>query len=269
MNISISGNTRILGIVGDPVAQTRAPQVWTELFAANHIDAVCVPFHVHRHELASFCNGYSAIRNLVGLIVTVPHKTEVMALVNNLTPRAKEVGAVNLVRWDQDRKSVGDIVDGIGFVNGLVASGHSLVGKRALLVGAGGAGSAIAFAMKDAGIAEIAVSDKDSKRAAVLSSGLRAAGIASSIAPAVAGEFDFVINATPVGMAPDDPVPVDLVGLKGDCVVADVIMHPPTTRLLDLAEGRGCSIQRGEVMMRHQMQEIASFFGLPSVSDGC
>ncbi|MGR3911518.1 shikimate dehydrogenase [Burkholderia sp. SR8] len=259
--MNINGSTRLIGIVGDPIKQARAPEVWTRLFRYNRINAVCVPMQVAADELSSFIDGVKAVRNLVGLIITVPHKTAVLELVDNPTARARSVGAVNMLRWNKDGKVTGDIVDGAGFVLGLNARGRAVSGKRALVVGSGGAGTAIAFALAEAGAAEVDVSDINEARAQQLASRLRLTGVQSCVSPPIAVGFDIVVNASPIGMHPDDPLPMNIEGLGEGTLVAEAIMHPPETRLLAQARACGCPVQPGSYMMDYQIPEMASFFG--------
>lgn len=262
MSSPITGRTRILGIVGDPVQQVRAPAVWTPLFRRNGIDAVCVPMHVSPANFESFIEAASSIQNLIGMIVTVPHKPAAASVVQRLTDRAQAVGAVNVLRWDTEGASVGDITDGVGFVRGMKASGIELANRRVLVVGAGGVGNAIARAIADAGANEVSVSDIQLERAQRLCSRIRASGTRSEVVQGAAHSFDVVVNATPIGMRTDDPLPFDCDGLTPATVVADVIMAPAMTRLLTVAKERGCVIHQGMHMMDHSIHEMARFFGL-------
>ncbi|MFC7557306.1 shikimate dehydrogenase family protein [Pseudoroseomonas wenyumeiae] len=142
--MKMDGQTRLLPIIGDPVKQVRAPLVWTGLFSANGVNAVCVPFHVPPSDLAGLVAAMRRVHNLIGLIVTVPHKPAAAILAGRLTPRAARIGVVNVLRPDPDGGWAGDMLDGEGFLRGLRRSGQRLEGRRALLLGAGGVGAAIA-----------------------------------------------------------------------------------------------------------------------------
>ncbi|HXV76702.1 MAG TPA: hypothetical protein VD788_10315 [Candidatus Polarisedimenticolaceae bacterium] len=258
---TITGSTRVLGIIGDPIAQARSPEVWTGLFRLNGVDAVCVPLQVSPAGLGAFLDGARALRNVVGLIVTIPHKAASLPHVASLTERADRVGAVNVIRLTEGGWH-GDTVDGIGFVAGLRRRGHEPAGRRSLVVGVGGAGAAIAFALAEAGAAEVAVFDLDTERATDVSARLAATGIASRVAPAAAAGFDLVVNASPLGMAPDDPLPIALDGVDPGCIVGDVVVHPEPTTLLRAAADRGCFTQPGVDMMDGQIAPMAMFLGL-------
>jgi shikimate dehydrogenase len=259
----VDGATRVLGIVGDPIAQVRSPPLWSALFRKNEINAVCVPFHVRPGDLSAFVSGLRPALNVLGLLVTVPHKAAAASLAHLLTDRAQKVGTANLLRPTPDGRWEGDILDGVGFLRALEATGRSASGGRALVVGAGGVGSAIAFALADAGAIRVDVSDIDPTRAAALSRRLAVlSGLPTAAVPARAEGYDLVVNASPMGMRPDDPPPIDLAGLTGSEIVADVVISATLTPILTAAKALGCHVQRGSAMTDHQVADMAAFLGL-------
>lgn len=254
-----TGSTRLLPIVGHPIAQVRSPPVWSAMLRLHGIDAVCVPVHVRPEGLRAFFEAARAIENLSGVIVTIPHKVAALDLVDDLSERSRLVGAINFVKAGADGRWLGDTVDGTGFVDNLRSGGDDPRGMRALLVGAGGAGTAIAFALADAGVRELVVHDLDGSRAADVARRIRAAGWpAVTGAPDPAG-FDLVVNATPVGMRPDDPLPLDVERIAPTTVVGDVIVEG--SRLTRLAAERGCRAYVGSGMMNHQLAPMAEHLG--------
>jgi shikimate dehydrogenase len=260
MTIPITGATRVLYIIGDPIRQVRAPFIWNGLFRHNGIDAVCVPMHIAGVDLADFLRGVRPLKNMVGVIVTVPHKPAAMAAVTAPTERAERAGVVNVMR-STVQGWAGDIVDGVGFVQGLLARGQSVAGRRALVVGSGGVGSAIAFALARSGAREVAVTDIMPDRAQDLARRIAASGTPARASTADASGFDLVVNASPLGMMPDDPLPVVLDRVAPSTVVADAVAYPAMTRLLMAAGDRGCFVQPGSYMMDHQIAASAEFFG--------
>ncbi|HET7515201.1 MAG TPA: hypothetical protein VFJ60_10400 [Gaiella sp.] len=257
-----TGSTRVLGIIGDPIAQARSPEVWSALFRLNGVDGVCIPLQVDPSGLGDFLEGAKALRNLIGLIVTIPHKSASLPYVAALTERAARVGAVNVIRLDDRGEWEGDTVDGIGLVAGLRRRGRDPAGRHALVVGVGGAGTAIAFALAEAGAAEVAVFDVDRTRADDVSGRVAAAGTVSYVAAPEAAGYELVVNASPLGMAPDDPIPISLDGIDPGSVVADVVVHPRMTKLLEDAAERGCFVQPGVHMMDGQITPLAEFLEL-------
>jgi shikimate dehydrogenase len=263
MNRIVDGATQLLGIVGDPIRQVRAPEVWSALFRANGVNAVCVPIHVAAKDLQAFLTGLRTIQNMAGLIVTIPHKPAAASHVDALTPRARQVQAVNVMRREADGRWTGDIFDGIGFVKGLLGSAQRVEGRRALVVGSGGVGTAIAFAIAEAKAASVHVADIAQDRAVELARRLEAAGTPSGTSPAAAKGFDLVVNASPVGMKADDPISIDCRELAPDALVGDVVVHPQITPLLAAARERGCHVQPGTVMMDNQLMAMREFFRFP------
>jgi shikimate dehydrogenase len=259
----ITGTTRIMVAIGDPVAQVRFPEVFNRLCAERGIDAACIPMRIAAADLAAAMGGFRAQQNLIGLSVTIPHKGPIAAHLDALSERARRTGVVNAVRRAPDGRLVGDIFDGVGFVGGLSAAGIGVAGARVWQVGAGGAGTAVAFALIEAGAAAVTILDLTEERAASLAERLNRVwpGKAAAGTPD-AGAIDIAVNVTPMGLGPEDPLPFDPARLRAATIVADVIMKPATTRLLEAAARHGCRIHRGHHMLDHQVELYAAFFGL-------
>ncbi|HEY3059143.1 MAG TPA: shikimate dehydrogenase [Chloroflexota bacterium] len=248
-------------MVGDPIAQVRAPGVWSVLFQHNGVNALCVPMHVRPASLAVFFSGIRSLGNLRGLIVTIPHKPVIAGLVDALTPRARLTGVCNAVAIREDGTTLGDTFDGHGFVLGLRAAGQDLSGRRALIVGSGGVGASIAFAVADAGAHSVIVSDLDPDRSGALAARLARAGFVADAGTADPRGFDLIVNATPMGMRPTDPLPFDPSRLDARAVVVDVVISIGLTPVLVAARERGCFVQSGSVMTDHMIASMAEFFG--------
>jgi len=256
--LRLDGRTVVLGIIGDPVAQVKAPLPLTRLLQARGTNAVLVPMHVRGEAVGSLLDALHAVHNFAGIVVTVPHKQRVAALPITLLPAAQRARAVNVVRrtphgWE------GDLLDGAGFLRGLVRSGFDVEGRRVGLVGAGGAGCAIALALAEAGAAAIDVHDLDETTQAALVDRLRALGHAAGRWDA-ASPRDLVVNATPAGMRPDDPLPIAPSAILPGHTVAEVIMEPSITPLLAHAQQLGARVVPGRHMMDEQLEAMADFF---------
>ena len=264
-NPSIGGSTRLIVAMGDPVAQVRFPEVFTRYCAERGIDAVSIPMHIPAAGLEAAMGGFRVMQNLIGLSVTIPHKGPIVRHLDRLSERARRVGVVNAVRREPDGTLIGDIFDGEGFVAGLRRRAIDLRGARVWLVGAGGAGTAIAFALFDAGVGHLTIRDLDEARAASLVQRLAAywPGRVAAGTPD-SQTIDLAINATPAGLNPDDPLAFDPAALRADAVVADIIMKPPTTKLLATSETLGRRIHRGHHMLDQQVALYAEFLGLGS-----
>jgi len=254
------GATRLHLVFGDPIAQVKAPGGVSRAFAARGRNAVLLPAQVPPDRLDDFLRGADAVRNLDGMIATVPHKFAAFRHCATATERARFLRSANVLRRNEDGTWHGDMTDGLGMVGGIRAAGFDPAGRRALLVGAGGAGSAIALALAEAGVASLALHDVDTARRDGLLRRLGELGRTEMRAgsPDPVG-FDLVVNATPAGMRPDDPLPVLVDRLDGRMFVADVITAPEVTPLLVAARARGCGTQTGVGMFDAQVELIADY----------
>jgi shikimate dehydrogenase len=186
-------------------------------------------------------------------------------LLDALTPRAKVIGSVNCIRRDADGKLTGDNVDGSGFVRGAADAGVDLAGLRVLLLGAGGAGRSLAFALAEAGVKEVAIANRDAEKAAALAAAVMQhhTACAVRVVEADATGFDMVVNATSLGMAgKNQGDPIDFATLSQRMIVADIVMVPEITRLLEAAGKMGCRLIYGRQMMQGQLALMQEFMGL-------
>ncbi|SCG75609.1 shikimate dehydrogenase family protein [Micromonospora coxensis] len=260
----ISGTTRLYALLGDPIAQVRAPGLLNPVLARRGADAVLVPMRVAPGDVAPVVRALRQVANLHGILVTVPHKAAVLALADRVTARARLAGSVNALRREPDGAWSADTFDGDGFVRGLVEAGHDPKGLRVCVVGAGGAGSAIAVALLDAEVAELRLVDTDPGRRDELWRRLSEAypgRVSAATGPRLA-DVDLAVNATPLGLRPDDPLPFPVSGLPAHAVVADIIMKPAETALLRAAGERGLAAHPGEPMLAHQIDSYLDFFDL-------
>ena len=261
--IRITGATRLYCIIGDPIAQVRSPETFTERFASAGIEAVLVPVHVPVASFDTIVPGLLAIGNLDGVLVTVPHKARMIRFADRLGATAQAIGAVNALRRETDGSWSGDMFDGIGFVRGAERKGERLQGRRVALFGAGGAGSAIACALCDAGVASIEIIDTDAARARALVDKLRPLfpQCRFKVAESVSEGIDLLVNASPVGMASQDGLPGPIRTLDRSTIVGDVVIREAPTALIRLAMERGCRWVDGRDMHAGQIDAIVGFFG--------
>jgi shikimate dehydrogenase len=243
---TLSGETTVVPILGDPIAQVKAPDGVTRLLAARGANSVVVPMHVAPADLDRFVDGISLAHSVRGLIVTVPHKFSMYAHCATATDRAHFLGSVNVLRRNADGSWHGDQVDGLAFVRSAVAAGCVPEGAKALQVGAGGAGSAIALALLEAGVAELTLHDLDAQRRDGLVGRLRERfGDRVVVGSADPTGRTVVANATPMGMRPDDPLPLAVEALDPSMFVGDVITKPAVSPLVAAARGIGCTTATG------------------------
>jgi shikimate dehydrogenase len=254
----LNGETRVHLCVGDPITQVKSPAGLTNAFAARGFNAVCIPAHVEAADFAAFMSAAKRMLNVDGFVITVPHKFAAFAHCDVLSDRARFLTAVNVIRRNHDRW-IGEMTDGIALLAALRARGFEPKGERALVVGAGGAGSAVALALVDAGIGELAIADRDAERRHDLVTRLKTLGVNVQASGADPSSCRLVVNATPAGMAQDDPLPINPVGIDHGAVVADLITRPAITPLLQAARERKAVIVTGAEMFTPQRNILVDF----------
>lgn len=242
----LNGESRVYFIVGDPIAQVKSPYGVTVAMQQQGFNAVCVPAHVAPTDLGAAMETFQRMKNVYGVIATVPHKFDAFSHCASGTDRARFLQAANVIRRAPDGSWRGDMVDGLAMAAALKAAGHELRGRKALLVGAGGAGTAIGHALLTSGVASLDVHDTDAARRERLIAKLATL----DVAPVHAGSadpsaYDLVVNATPLGMREGDPYPFDVSRLKPTTVVADVVTTPAITALIAAARAAGCPTVTG------------------------
>jgi len=266
MNLNLTGATRLNIIVGDPIVQVKAPGGMTKAFADIGHDGILVPVQVDSRDLGGLLTVADRLKNLDGIIVTVPHKFACFAHCGSVSERAGFLGAVNIMRRREDGGWHGDMVDGLGFVGAVRGKNYDPHGKRALLVGAGGAGSAIAMALVEAGVSELAVHDADASRRDRLVARLKTLHRSDIIIGSSDPEgYDLVANATPAGMKADDPLPVDVTKLAPTTFVGCVITAPAASPLIEAARRLGCPTSTGTDMYNALQSSMVDFLLAPKV----
>jgi len=260
---TITGQTYLLGILADPVHHVKTPEEMNAFLQRNDINMVMLPFHVLPENLEAAVAGLQKIENLKGFIVTVPHKSSVVKLCNQLSETAQRAGAVNIVRCTESGL-YGDLTDGIGFVAALHKAGIKLQGLSVYLAGAGGAGKAIAFALAAQGIAELHIANRTADKAKALIEQLSDyfPGVIFKLATADPSGCQLVINATSMGLHKDDALPLDASKLVAEQTVAEIIMQPEYTPLLKAAKALGCRTQLGRPMLQCQIEQMAKAMGI-------
>ena len=251
----LSGETLVVPILGDPIAQVKSPDGVTRALVARGRNAVVVPMHVLPDDLDTVIRGLGPVRSIAGLIATVPHKFGLAAHCATLTDRAAFLGSVNVARRNPDGTWHGDQVDGAAFVAACRAPtvGAEPPGGRrvALQVGGprGAGSSAIALALLDAGVAELTLHDADPARLDALTGGC---ATASATASPPARPIPPGTRSSPTrprwACASGDPLPVDVARLKPDTFVGDVITKPAVSPLIAAARRIGCGTSTGTDM---------------------
>ena len=264
----IDGHTEFIAHLGWPTHAFKAPMIYNPYFASAGINAVVVPMGCKPEAFPAVLRSLFTLENIRGALITMPHKVSVVDLLDEVTPTVKVAGSCNAVKRTADGRLVGDMFDGEGFVRGLLGKGVVLQGARALVVGSGGVGSAIAASLAAAGIGALALYDVQAPVAEALAARLRThyPAIAVTTGSKDPAGFDLVVNATPLGMNPGDPLPVDMDRLAPTTFVGEVVMKTETTAFLRAARERGCRVQVGTDMLFEMIPAYLEFFGYPTTS---
>ena len=258
--LNLDGASRVHFIVGDPIAQVKSPAGVSQAFQDAGLNALCIPAHVAPADLAAWTAGVSLSKNVDGIIVTVPHKFAYFDLCATTSDRGAFLKSINTLRRNPDGSWHGDMFDGSGYVKALALKGCSLQGKKALLVGAGGAGSAIAYSLATGGVRELAIHDEDTTRRDALVQRLASLGqcrvLAGSSDPS---GFDIAINATPMGMKEGEPHPIDSSHFTPDMFVGCVITAPAVPPMIAAARALGCNTLTGADMFAQVKDLMVEF----------
>lgn len=263
--LRIDGNTQVIVHLGWPTHSFKSPLIYNPYFAANGINVVVVPLACTTGELGTLLPSLLRVRNVLGALITMPLKVAVLDLLDDTTTAVKVAGACNAVRCDAQGRLVGEQFDGEGFVRGVARKGLRLAGARALVVGSGGVGCAIAASLAGAGVTELVLFDAEPARAQALQArlALHHPGLLTRVGSADPAGMDLVVNATPLGMHADDALPFEVQRLAASTFVGEVVLQPATTPLLAAATALGCRTQVGLDMLFEQIPAYLEFFGLP------
>jgi shikimate dehydrogenase len=259
----ISGTTTLIAHLGYPTYAFKSPMIYNPWFEKNDIDAVVVPMGVKAEVYPEFLKYLFKLTNIRGALVTMPHKVTTIRLVDEVTPTAQVAGAANAVLLREDGTLLADQFDGAGFVRGVERKGFPLAGKRALVVGSGGVGSAIVASLAGAGVAALGLFDPNAAASDALAE--RIAEHYPKIEVNTGSKdpkgYDLVVNATPLGMKESDPLPMDVDRIDPTTFVGEVVMKQEITPFLQAAKDKGCPVQVGTDMLFEQIPAYLEFFG--------
>lgn len=264
----INGNTELIAHIGYPTHTFKSPMIYNPYFEEAGINAVVVPFGCKPEQFTAFLKAVFSLENIRGALITMPHKVAVVDLLDEVTPTVRVAGACNAVKKLPNGRLVGDMFDGAGFVRGVQRKGFDLTGKRVLVVGSGGVGSAIAASLAGAEIAAISLYDVNTAACEGLAQRIRQnyPQIDVRTGSNDPAGFDLVVNATPMGMNEGDPLPLDVTRLAPETFVGEVVMRHETTAFLAAAQARGCCTQVGSDMLFEQIPAYLEYFDLPTTT---
>jgi len=264
----INGQTELIAHLGYPTHAFKAPMIYNPYFESAGINAVVVPMGCRPENFPGVLRSLFSLENIRGALITMPHKVSVLESLDEVSPAVRVAGACNAVKRDAAGRLVGEMFDGEGFVRGLRRKGMKLEGARALVVGCGGVGSAIAASLAAARAASISLYDVQRNSADALAERLarhfpEVEVVVGSNDPA---GMDVVVNGTPMGMNAGDPLPVDVERLEPRTFVGEVVMKSEMTAFLTAAKARGCRVQVGTDMLFEMIPAYLEFFGYPTTT---
>ena len=264
----ISGYTTLIAHIGWPTGSFKAPMIFNPYFEKKGVDALVVPMGCRGEDYPRFFKSLFQLQNIIGALITMPHKVSTVAMLDEVSTAVQVCGACNAVRKEADGRLVGDMFDGQGFVRGLARKGRPAQGASALVIGSGGVGSAIAVAMADAGVGRLALYDTRPDATEQLSSRLQQffPTLPINLGRNDPSGFEIVVNATPMGMEPGDPLPIDVGRISPDTMVGEVVMKQEVTPFVLAAQERGCMTQIGTDMLFEQIPAYLEFLRLPTTS---
>ena len=261
--MTISGRTKLIAHLGYPTQSFKAPMIYNPYFEKYKIDAVVVPMGCMPEDYPAFLKLLFKLSNIHGALVTMPHKVTTIPLLDEVMTTARIAGSCNAIRLSSAGTLVGDMFDGEGFVRGILRKGRALADGEVLVVGCGGVGSAIVASMAKAGVSKLALFDADATIMNSLAERLRAyyPALKIEVGSRDPTGFDVIVNATPLGMQEDDPLPLDVTRVSPSAFVGEVVMKQEITPFLAAARARGCEIQVGTDMLFEQIPAYLEFFG--------
>lgn len=264
----INGDTELIAHLGFPTHAFKAPLIYNPYFESIGVNAVVVPMGCKPDAFAEVLRYLFRLENIRGALITMPHKVSTVGLLDEVTRTARVAGACNAVKRMPDGRLVGDMFDGEGFVRGVRRKGLVLAGARALVVGCGGVGSAIAASLAAADVVELSLFDVQDASALALAQRLRTEypQLKVTTGSRDPAGFDLVVNGTPLGMNPGDPLPVDVERLSPQTFVGEVVMRTEMTAFLSAAQARGCRVQIGSDMLFEMIPAYLEFFGYPTAT---
>ena len=266
--MNIDGNTELIAHIGYPTHSFKSPLIYNPYFEKEGINALVVPMSCQAEHYPEFLKSVFNLTNIRGALITMPHKVTTLSLLDEVTPTVKVAGACNAVKRDDKGRLVGDMFDGAGFVRGVKRKGFVLHGKRVLVVGSGGVGSAIAASLAAEKIAAISLFDINNNSCEALAQRLQ---LEYPQIKVIAGSndpdgHDLVVNATPMGMNEGDPLPMDVLRIAPETFVGEVVMRLEMTAFLQAAKNRGCKVQVGSDMLLEQIPAYLEYFGLKTTT---
>ena len=258
--LTVTGHTRVVGVIGDPIEHSRSPQMQNAAFAKAGLDYVYVPFHVRPDDLAQAIAGFKAL-NVIGINVTLPHKQAVIPYLTSISREAELIGAVNTLTFLEDGIH-GDNTDAPGVLRALEEDGNLSipVGENVVVLGAGGAARAIVVAFALAGVASITIANRTTEKAIALAEemqqktgvSMHGMGLTDARVADAVRQSTLLVNTATASMDLTQPLLISVDWLQPHAIVYDIVYTPPVTPLMRAAAEHGCQTLGGIGMLIHQ-----------------
>ena len=262
------GTTKIYGCLADPINHVKAPTIFTSIFKEKNIDAVMIPIHVDKDNLHNVLGSLKKIKNFEGMTVTIPHKTSIANLCDHLEQDAEFTQSVNWIKFDKDRKLIGNNFDGQGFVTGFFEQNFLMENKKACIFGAGGAAASIACSLAKQKIISLKIINRNIYKAMELMKKVETINknllveVDKYNDNFILNDCDIIINATSLGLHKNDKLPFDVSKTSSKAVIADIIMQPEETELLKQAKNLSRSVHYGKYMLKSQINLVGNYLDL-------
>ena len=261
MTINLNGATRLYPLLGDPIIYARSPDWLSKHMAKRGMNCISLPMEVPDGQLKVVMDGLAATGNVDGLSLTMPHKITGVQYCATLSETSEMLGVVSAIRRNKDGSWYGHTTDGDAFVKAQIDRGAKIEGAKVLVMGAGGAGSAVVISMLEQGAGEVAVFDLDETRTERIV-GLMKEKVGDRVRVAKTNDptgFDVVSNATSMGMDDNDPIPLDPSKLTSDMFVGDVVAGHGETKIIKAAKAAGCQTADGDDMVVAVLDVMCDF----------
>lgn len=264
----INGDTILIAHLGYPTKTFKSPMIYNPWFEKAGINAAVVPMGVQAGDFSEVLKAVFRLTNVHGALVTMPHKMSAVAAMSEVSAAARIAGACNAIRRTPGGALIGDMFDGEGFVRGIARKGRRVAGASVLIAGSGGVGSAIAASLAAAGAARLGLFDAAPAKAVALARRLHKhyPALRADTGSSDPTGYEIVVNATPLGMNEDDPLPIDVARIAPSALVGEVVLSQQLTPFLRAARQRGCAIQVGLDMLFEQIPAYLEFFGFPAAT---
>ena len=259
-------NTKIFGCIADPINHVKAPTLFTKMFKEKKINAIMIPINVSKDDIEFFFSGIRSIKNFVGMTVTIPHKTNVLKYCDYLEEEAIDTQSVNWIKVE-NKKLIGTNFDGLGFVKGLKNKNLIVENKDFAIFGIGGAGMSICYSLIRNKAKRLKLINRNSSKVNVFANKLKELKsnteiLIDNIIDYDISEYDYVINATSLGLKDNKDLIFDVKKTKIDCTIVDIIMDPEETILIKEAIKHRRNYHLGKNMLISQINLAGNFFNL-------